>query len=130
MALPSTEAIPSIEGKIRPGLDEVAEHNAGVPGIVGDQRQRIQRAIVGVAIVDDFDRRRHRIDRGGDMHERRHAALRRKIALEPHGDFELKPDSAVGGRAQARAGSMDAVGQNHAGDRAVDPAHGLHALWW
>ena len=85
--------------QIRPGLDEVAEHNAGVPGIIGDQRQGIERAIVGVAIVDDFDRRRHRIDRGGDMHERRHAALRRKIALEPHGDFELKPHSAVGGRA-------------------------------
>jgi len=76
--------------QIRPVRHELAEDDACIPGIVGDHRQYVQGAIIGTTIVDDFDGRTYGVDGGRDLGQRRRA-LRRQIALEPHGDLELEP---------------------------------------
>jgi hypothetical protein len=86
-----------------PGLDRVAEHRAFVPGVVGDELERVlaQLGVVGVAVVGQLERRHHR------AHRLRHALVkergvgRRQVLGHLHRDLELDQQPAVVGGAHA-----------------------------
>ena len=66
--------------EVGPAARESAEHDAGIPGIVGDEREGFERPVVGMAIIDDFDRRADRVRGPRDLLKRNRPAMRAKIA--------------------------------------------------
>src|SRR5262249_15904040 len=52
--------------KIAPFGQKFRQHNAGVPGIVGDKRTNVEIAVIGGPIVDEFDCGANAVDMGRD----------------------------------------------------------------
>ncbi len=113
--------------EIAPGLGEIAEHDAGVPGVVGDQRQRFQHLVVGIAVVDHFDAGANAVDGQRDLVERERRRARRQVAADADADFELQAHAPVIAGVQHHAALHHAAGEHHARQRPVDVAHLLHA---
>ena len=92
---PSTDTTPSTAARSGEGCTNSPRTIPRIPGIVGDQGEGIETAIVGIAVVDDFDRRADRIDRGGDFFERELVLVEQKVAADAYRDLEFQADPPV-----------------------------------
>src|SRR5262249_15518212 len=113
--------------KVAPARREIAEHNARVPGIVRNQRQRFEHRVVRITVVYYFDARADPIDGLGDFFHREGRPLRRQVQPQPYADFELKTEPAIAADLEGNAALHYAAGEHDAGQWTVDVAHLLHA---
>jgi hypothetical protein len=100
-----------------------AEHDAGVPGVAGDQRRRVEALVVVAQILDQLDRRHAGFDFGG---ERFAVGELGHVGAEPHRDLGLDRNPAIIRRPQPRRARVHLARENRAPAGFVDAAQLLH----
>ena len=107
--------------QVGPFRREFRQDDAAIPGIIRYQRKHIEIAIIGIAVIHDFDGCADTANMRGN-HSALTGARDRHIGFDANGDFEFETEPPEIRTTDGRAGSMHAACEHHAGDRMVDPA--------
>ncbi len=102
-----------------------AKHDAAVPGVVRNEVERVGLFVIGILVVDDFDRRHAGVNRN-----RHRSAIvgtpRRQIGAEANGDLAFDRDIDEVGAAQPGGGFVHHAGEDGAAAWVIDAHQALH----
>src|SRR3954454_717011 len=112
--------------KVRPRRGEFRNNDAGIPGVIGHKRSDVQVRVIRTPVVDQLDSCANtadmRLDRRNTMWRFAHS----NIGLDADCDLEFEAQATKVLETHRCPGSMNALRQNDASNRMVDPAKSLH----
>ena len=103
-----------------------SQHDAAVPRVLRDECERVERLVVGVAVLDQLERRQARGHPVGHGRARPRSAARRQIVAGAHGHLELDAQVVIGGDIDARRRRVHELREDGAGGRLLHTGHLLH----
>lgn len=75
------------------GRCKVPQEDPSIPGVVGNEGVDIENAVVGLAVVNEFDSRRNRIDGFAHLLGCERFAARIQVSAQTDADLEFKTEA-------------------------------------
>ena len=116
----------ALEVDAAPLRDRRSEHDAAVPRVLRDKGEGVERRVVGVAVLDQLERRQAGGDPAGHGRARPGPIARWQVVAEPYRHLELHAQVVIGREINARWRGVNDLREDGAGGGLVDSGHLLH----